>query len=158
MALEKLFNIALQNRKILRSILTRLPKEMLTKIPDGYRNNIWWNMVHTVVTQQLLIYGLSGLPALIDKEWIERYRKGTAPEIDPTQEDIDKLLGWLISSVEQAEKDYQNGIFTEFNEYTTSNKVTLKTIEDAISFNAFHEGLHLGVILSQLKSLGIPIS
>ena len=115
-------------------------------------------MVHTVVTQQLLMYGLSGLPFFIDEEWIEQYKKGTVPEIDPSQEDIDTLLGWLISSVEQAEQDYRNGIFIEFNKYTTSNKVTLTTIEDAISFNAFHEGLHLGVILSQLKSLGIPFS
>ena len=156
--MEKLFNIALQNRKILRSILTRLPVEMLAKIPGGYRNNIWWNMVHTVVTQQLLIYGLSGLPTLVNEEWIAQYRKGTAPEIDPTQEDIKALLECLISTVERAEQDYQNGIFKEFKEYTTSNKVTLTSIEDAISFNAFHEGLHLGVILSQLKSLGIPIS
>lgn len=153
--MEKLFNISLQNRKILRSILRNLPKELLAKIPDGYRNNIWWNMCHVVATQQLLIYRLSGLPTHVDENWVDQYKKGSIPETEPSSDDVNYLIELLISSVQQAEADYNSGLFKKFSEYTTSNKVTLSSIEDAISFNAFHEGLHLGVILSQLKSLGV---
>ena len=153
--MDKLFNISLQNRKILRSILSKLPKDVLAKIPDGYRNNIWWNMCHVVATQQILFYRLSGLTTHVDENWVDLYKKGSVPETQPSSDDVNDLIELLISSVQQAETDYNSGLFKEYNEYTTSNKVTLSSIEDAISFNAFHEGLHLGVILSQLKSLGV---
>ncbi|WP_370628048.1 DinB family protein [Cellulophaga sp. HaHa_2_1] len=52
--MEKLFNITLQNRKILYKFLKDTPREQLLKIPEGFRNNIWWNIAHVVVTQQVL--------------------------------------------------------------------------------------------------------
>lgn len=155
--MEKQFNIALQNRKVLRSILTKLPAEILNEIPEGYRNNLWWNMAHIVATQQLLLYGLSGIPSRVNEAWVDKYKKGTAPETEPSKEEINDLTELLISSAQQAEEDYNSGLFREFKEYTTSTKVTLSSVEDAINFNTYHEGIHLGVILSQLKALGISI-
>ena len=63
-----------------------------------------------------------------------------------------------MNTVVWAEEDYQNKIFEEYEEYTTSVKVTLSSVEDAIQFNNYHEGIHLGVVLSQLKALGISLS
>ena len=63
------------------------------------------------------------------------------------------IKGFLFSTVEWAQEDYEKGIFKEFKEYTTSLNVTLKNVEDAITFNVFHEGLHLGVVLSLQKAL-----
>ena len=63
-----------------------------------------------------------------------------------------------MNTVVWAEEDYQNKIFEEYEEYTTSVKVTLSSVEDAIQFNNYHEGIHLGVVLSQLKVLGISLS
>ena len=114
-------------------------------------------MAHIVATQQLLLYGLSGIPTRVNEAWVDKYKKGTAPETESSKEEIKDLTELLISSVQQAEEDYNIGLFREFKEYTTSNKVTLMSVEDAINFNTYHEGLHLGVILSQLKSLGISI-
>ena len=155
--LEKQFNIAIQNRKVLRSILKGVPKEQLVIIPDGFRNNLWWNICHVVAIQQILIYRWSGLPGRIDESWIDTYKKGTFPSEDPSSEEIEQLLDWLINTVLLAQEDYNNGLFKEYKEYTTSIKVTLSSVEDAINFNNFHEGIHLGVVLSQLKSLGISV-
>lgn len=151
--LEKLFNITLENRKILYKVLTNTPKEQLLKIPNGYRNNIWWNIAHVVVTQQLLVYALSGLPMKVPKGLVDKFRKGTVPDGTATKEEMDLIKGFLFSTVEWAQEDYEKGIFKNFTEYTTSANVTLKDIEDAIAFNMFHEGLHLGVILSLEKML-----
>ena len=151
--MEKLFNITLQNRKILYKILTNTPKEQLLKIPDGYRNNIWWNIAHVVVTQQLLVYKLSDQNMKVPNALVDNYRKGTVPDGTATDEEMDMIKGFLFSTVEWAQEDYEKGIFKAFNEYTTSANVTLKDVEDAIAFNLFHEGLHLGVILSLEKML-----
>ena len=83
--------------------------------------------------------------------------KGTVPGTSPNEQDVEQLCETLLITANQAEEDYKNGLFREYQEYTTSTKVTLSSVEDAINFNNYHEGIHLGVVLSQLKSLGIQL-
>ena len=59
----------------------------------------------------------------------------------------------LFDLPEQTINDYENGRFTDFNSYMTSPKVELNTIEDAIAFNVFHEGLHLGSIMALARAV-----
>lgn len=151
--MEKLFDITLKNRKILYKILKNTPKEALLHIPEGFRNNIWWNIAHVVVTQQLLIYLLSDLPARISDELIDKFKKGTVPDGSATDEEIDEIKGYLFATAEWIQQDYDAGIFEKFNSYTTTPGVVLESVEDALAFNVFHEGLHLGVILSLQKAL-----
>lgn len=143
----------MQNRKSLYFILRNTPREQLLKIPGGHRNSIWWNIAHVVVTQQLLVYKLSGQDVLIGEEFVQKFRRGTVPDGKATEEEIEQMAVWLFSTVEQTEKDYEKKVFTHYKEYTTTNKVTLGSVEDALAFNIFHEGLHLGVILSLQKAL-----
>lgn len=149
--MEKLFNITLQNRKTLYRILKDTSTEQLLNIPDGFRNNIWWNIAHVVVTQQILVYKLSGLPMRISEALVDKFRKGTVPDGTATEEEIEIITGFLFSTIEWTQEDYTNGLFKTYNEYTTSVKVTLSSVEDAIAFNVYHEGLHLGSILALLK-------
>ena len=59
----------------------------------------------------------------------------------------------LFSSLEKLVEDYNNGLFKNYNEYTVSTKSTLTNAEEALEFNNFHEGIHLGYILALKKSL-----
>ena len=52
-------DIARKNRKIFESFIDRLTLEQLNKVPQGFKNNVIWNIVHCIVTQQLLVYKLS---------------------------------------------------------------------------------------------------
>lgn len=147
-----------QNRKLLRSFLKHIPEALLFEIPKGFRNSIWWNLAHIISIQQILLYRFSGLSARIDEDWINTYMKGTLPSGIPEKEEIEFLQNCLVESALWAKEDYEKGIFKRYEEYTTSTKVTLRSVEDAINFNNYHEGLHLGVILSQIKVLGIRLS
>lgn len=149
--MEKLFNITLQNRKILYKFLKDTPREQLLKIPTGYRNNIWWNIAHVVVTQQILAYKFSGLPMRISDELVDKFMKGTVPDGTATDEEIEMITGFLFSTIEWTQEDYHKGSFKTYNSYTTSVNITLDSVEDAMAFNIFHEGIHLGAILSLLK-------
>ena len=151
--MEKLFNISLQNRKILYKFLTSTPREQLLKIPTGHRNNIWWNIAHTVVTQQLLVYKLSKLEMLVSTDLVDKFKKGTVPDGSATDEEIKTIEKLLFSTIERTEEDYNNGVFKEYASYTTSVNVTMNSVEDAIAFNVFHEGIHLGAILGLQKAL-----
>lgn len=147
------FDIALKNRHILNSFLENFSLEELNKVPDGYSNNLFWNIAHVVVTQQLLVYNLSGLPMLINDEMVKKYGKGAKVEMNVTQDEVNELKELLFSTIERTKTDYDNGLFKTYNSYTTSTNSTMATVEEAIEFNNFHEGIHLGYILALKKAV-----
>ena len=143
----------MQHRKVLYRYLKEIPLEVLNTIPTNFRNNIVWNIGHIIVTQQILMYRLSGRSPLVTEEMIRRYQRGTVPEGDATAEEVEHLKKLLFSTIEKTAEDYQLGVFRSFDLFTTSAKITLSNADDAILFNNFHEGLHLGMILAQRKVL-----
>ena len=147
------FTTSLQNRKIFYRFLKDTPKDQLFAIPDGFRNNIWWNIAHVISVQQSLLYYWTGVPFRVDKGLIKKYTMGTVPEGVPSDEEFEQVSKALFTSVEHAWEDYQNDRFTEYKGYETANKVKLASIEDALVFNCYHEGLHLGAILGLVKAL-----
>ena len=147
------FDIARKNRKLLESFIENHTLEELNKVPKGFSNNIIWNIAHTIVTQQLLVYKLSELPMVVSEEMVDAYRKGTKTESDLSQTEVDSIKGLLFSSIEKTKEDYDNKVFQTYNEYTVSTKSTLSNVKEAIEFNNFHEGIHFGYILALIKSL-----
>ena len=153
MSLESQLALTVQSRKILHKILTTTSKEDLLKIPEGFRNNIWWNIAHVVATQQILVYKFSGLQMRIPEEIVDKFMKGTVPDGTATDDEIKIIADFLISTVEWTKQDIDAGLFKEYKPYTTSAGFELKNLEDAMSFNLFHEGLHTATISTQLKFL-----
>ena len=145
------FDILKRNRNMVLKIIDGFSIEQLNKIPKGFNNNIVWNIAHLVVTQQLLCYQFSGLQMAVSDEMIGLFRKGTAPKKDVSLEEFEMIKKLFLELPIQFETDYSNGIFKSYNEYTTSLDVMLSDIHSAISFNNFHEGIHLGVILALRK-------
>lgn len=143
----------LQLRKGFYSILKNTSREELLKIPEGYNNNIWWNIAHIVATQQLLIYKLSGVPVSVSSDFVDKFKKGTTPDGTATDEEIEQVKKLLFSTIEKTIADYDSGLFENFKEYPTSAGVTLKNVDDSISFNHFHEGLHIGAIFALQRGI-----
>ncbi len=146
-----IFETAFFNRKVLRDLLEELSYEQLTMIPKKFNNSIFWNIAHILVTQQLLIYEFSGLPNTIDDKIIEKFRKGTKATTDISMKEIESVKNQLIPVIEKTQDDYKNGVFKKYTPYHTSVNISLNNIDDALKFNAFHDGIHLGVILSLKK-------
>jgi len=149
--MQRTFEITRTSRKIVSQFLDSYPLEQLNKIPEGFKNNLIWNIAHIVVTQQLLVYKFSGLPMLVSDELAQKYMKGTKPELDATQADIEEIKSLLSKTIDQTEEDYDNGIFKNYQEYPTSTGFVLRNVEDAMVFNNFHEGLHIGIMMSLRK-------
>jgi len=149
--MQKRFDTLLKSRQLTLKVIQNLTNEQLNKIPEGFKNNIAWNVAHLLVTQQLLCYKLSGLDCLVSAEMIENFQKGSAPNYIVTVEDFGTIKEQFLQFPVKLDEDYTKGIFKNYTGYTTSVNVTLSNIEDAIDFNLFHEGIHLGVILQLLK-------
>jgi len=132
-----------------------LSLETLNTIPEGFNNNIIWNVTHAIVTQQRLCYLLSDNKIRIPKGIVGAYKKGSKPTRPATQAEVDQSIDWLTASIGWIEEDYEMGIFKEYKVYPTSFGYTLSSIEEAITFNNVHEGMHLGWIGAIKKSLKI---
>ena len=149
--MEKLFETALFTRSALLSILEELTVDQLAFIPEGHRNNIFWNVAHLMVTQQLLLYGLSGLPLSLEDQFVKRFTKGSVAEAEVKEEDLDLVRDKLLPLCSKAQEDYKKGVFKEYRPYMTSTGIELRSIMDGISFSSYHDGIHLGVVLSLKK-------
>jgi hypothetical protein len=141
-------------RRFFSKYLETTSLEDLNKIPQGFNNNIIWNIGHIVVTQQLLAYKLSGLPMMIDDTLVEAYKKGSKPEKNATQAEVNELKALLFSTIEKTTEDYKNGLFKNYETYTVSTTGnTLTNIDEAFQFILFHEGMHLGYVMALLRAI-----
>ena len=145
------FDILKKSRKLIIKIIEDLSIEQLNKIPEGFNNNIVWNIAHLMVTQQLLCYNLSGLEMMVSEEMVALFRKGTAPQKRVSEEDLEIYKNLFIELPLQLERDYKNDVFKKYKEYNTSLNVKIVDIDSAIDFNNYHEGIHLGIILGIIK-------
>jgi len=148
--MEATFKIWETSRNIYLKIIENYSLEQLNKIPEGFSNNLAWNLGHIIVSQQGLVYRLSGLPINISVEMMEKYKNGSKPTAT-TQEEIDELKVLLFSLLNKTKEDYSNGKFTSYNEYTTGTGFYLANIKDAMEFNNYHEGIHLGFMMNIRK-------
>ena len=149
--MRQTLDITRTSRTIVSQMLAGHTLDQLNTIPEGYNNNLIWNIAHIIVVQQMLVYKLSGLPMMISDEMVEKYKKGTKPEDIATQVEVDEIQLLLMQTINQTEIDLENKIFTNYQEYPTSAGIVLKSASDAIAFNDFHEGMHIGVIMSIRK-------
>jgi len=140
------FDILIKARALILKEIDGLSIAQLHKIPEGFKNNIAWNVAHLVVTQQLLQYQFSGLNCLVPDDLIEENKKGTFPTKTFTEEEFEEVKELFEALPETLIEDFEAGIFENYEEYPTSTGVVLDSIETAITFNNFHEGIHYGII------------
>jgi hypothetical protein len=85
------------------------------------------------------------------------YLPGTSPAIWKVEPDIPDLIARLNGQVVQMEAEVNAGIFTPqtpYTPYTTATNFQLDNLAQALTFNNFHEGLHLGAILALRDHVG----
>ncbi len=70
---------------------------------------------------------------------------------DVSEKDVSIIKEQLLYTIEQTELDISAGRFQTYNEYPVMLGNTLTNVTDALQFNNYHEGLHLGVIMSLKK-------
>ena len=149
--MEKIFETAIFTRKTLLKIMESRNFENLIRIPAGFNNSIFWNIAHLLVTQQLLCYKLSGLDLMIDEDMVSRYGKGAVATAEVSNEDIEYVKNNLLKMTINLKEDYTKESFKQFKPYMTSTGIELLDIDDALKFSGFHDGIHLGIVLSLMK-------
>ena len=138
-------------RKLLIKLIEGLSIEQLNKVPQGFNNNIIWNMGHIITAQQGVCYRRCGLDLKIDEDFFQRYKPDTKPEGFIDSIGVEKIRTLLFTTLDNLEVDYNAGIFTNYPTFITRYGIEINSIDSAISFLPFHEGLHIGCMIALKK-------
>lgn len=149
--------IAIDQMQFTRTLLVSIGDgfgDSIDQIPAGFGNHPLWNLGHLVVTTRLLVYRLSGLELGMPESLVADFGKGSDPKAWTNSYSWSDIREQLLAQPSQLAKDLDAGIFKEFKRYETSIGVVLESVEQAITYNTYHEGIHLGYALAQRKALG----
>ena len=139
------------SRNLYLKFMDNYTPDQLNKVPEGFSNNLVWNIGHIIVAQQGLVYKGSNLPMYITDDLFDLYKPGSKPTRTITQSEIDELRLLLTGMIEKTEADLASKNFIVYNERTTVTGFHLASLEDALEFNNYHEGLHLGYMMNIRK-------
>jgi DinB superfamily len=146
--MEAIIKVWKTSRDIYLTYFDKYSLEQLNTVPDKFNNNLIWNIGHIIAAQQSLVYRTSNLPINIPEEFFEKYKPGTKPAGAVSQSEVSEIKSLLTSMIDQTETDLANGKFVSFTERNTITGFHLGNLQDALSFNNYHEGLHLGYMKS----------
>ncbi len=141
-------------RQFLLDQIVESTDEQLNKIPDGFNNNIIWNLTHLICAQQGICYLRGGQQVIVPDKFIAPFFTNTKPERIIDKDEIQEIKSLFIGTIDQLQLDYDKSIF---GNYTASPnifkvyKIEIKGIDDALEFLLYHEGYHAGSILALKK-------
>ncbi len=149
--MNKTINDIKSARLFLLNIISDLSVDQLNKIPAGFNNNIIWNLAHMIAAQQGVCYMRAGKPIVVEEKYFAEYKPGTKPEQQVDKAEVQKIKDLLFTTLDHLAADYETNMFENYKTWTTRYGAELASINDAISFLLYHEGLHSGVILAIKK-------
>mgnify|MGYP001221505563 CR=1 FL=1 len=136
-------------RQITINTAQGLSEQALDYIPEGFNNNIRWNLGHIFVIQEKFAFQFAGDPLQLPDNFERWFAKGTQPA-DWQEEQLpslDELLKLLAEQPVRIGKELHNRLNEQVETpLTTGTGLTLSTIEEFLSYTLFHEGIHFNAI------------
>jgi len=151
--MEQVFEIMQATRRFIINHIDSLTTSQLNQVPAGFNNNVIWNLAHMVAAQQGVCYGRNELPMKIDAALFEAYKPGTKPGEMVDGNKIENIKFLLLSTVEELKEDTMKGVFQDFKPWTNRYGIAHNIMDDTLQFLLFHDGLHVGYIMSLIHAL-----
>ncbi len=137
-------------RRDLLRIIENLTVEQLNTVPNGFNNNIVWNLGHILVVTDELLYKNTPFFSIPTYDFdIAGFKKGSRPEDIINEKDITSIRSAISNTVPQFRK-----LLSDYA--MTSQKKEKELIENLstdknIHFILFHEDMHFSTIIRQLR-------
>ena len=132
---------------MLKELKGLTPEELLA-IPDSRDDNVLWNVGHLLCSLSRLTYVRSGHPLPIPENYLSLFGKGTDARQWTSAPETEEVLERFASVLDRIEADYVKGLFEVYETLEIAPGHTIDTVEEAIAFHCFHEGLHIGMVIS----------
>ncbi|WP_029191022.1 DinB family protein [Ornithinibacillus scapharcae] len=141
---EVLFTQLETYRKELLNLVEDVSEEEAEIIPNGFKNNIRWNLGHIYLDQYLWIEAVTKEKTAVDPGFAKWFGYGTSPkdftEETPTLAELKTLLANQPLEIKESYADRLTEMFPP-------TEMGMRTIEQVLVRTIFHEGLHLAAIL-----------
>lgn len=120
-----------------------ISEEQADQIPEGFRNNIRWNLAHIYVTQNILLSDFGGKNIETPSKDLEMFAPGTKPADwegeAPTLEEIKQQLKDQPDKLKEA-------LSGQMDDEAKEAFMSLPTVGEILNFTLYHEGAHVGII------------
>ncbi|MCQ6563299.1 DinB family protein [Paenibacillus mendelii] len=134
-------------RSVTTQAVTGISEESLDCIPEGFNNNVRWNLGHIYLVQEKFAFHFAGEPMQLPENFDRLFGRGTKPadwnEEPPT---LERLLKMLAAQPTRIQESLHNRLGEQVEPYTTGSGLTLSTIGEFINFTLYHEGMHFNSI------------
>ncbi|MDI3318312.1 DinB family protein [Pinibacter soli] len=138
-------------RTFLLQQIEELTIDQLNKIPDGFNNNIVWNIAHMICTEQIVCYVRSNLPVIVEDKYFSPYLPGTKPTSFVDVDDVAIIKQFFTGTSDQLNADLDHKSFANYSPSVAIPKTygfEVNNIDDALEYLLYHEGLHSGYVMS----------
>jgi hypothetical protein len=125
-----------------------LSEKNLDIIPEGFNNNLRWNLGHIYLVQEVLAFQICGEPIQLPEVFSRLFSKGTKPaEWNEELPTLELLLEMLVKQPNRIQKSFQNRLNEPVEKpFTTGSGLTLNTIAECLNYTLYHEGMHFNTI------------
>ncbi|MEK3990476.1 DinB family protein [Robertmurraya sp. FSL R5-0851] len=137
-------------RSELLGVLKGISEEQAEIIPDGFKNNIRWNVGHIYLDQYLWIQAVTNEKTGVPEQFQSWFGYGSSPDSfekdTPSFQELKQLLSEQPVKIKEM---YGERLEEEF----PPTEMGMHTIEQVLIRTIFHEGLHMQAILDIKKFL-----
>ncbi|MDU0202276.1 MULTISPECIES: DinB family protein [Paenibacillus] len=126
-----------------------ISEETADQIPNGFRNSIRWQLGHIYVVMERYAFQYMGLPQQLPEGFKEQFEYKTSPLTTPADivvPTLSELKMLLKRQIERIQSELGDRLQDNVTPYTTSAGMKLESLEQFLSFNLYHEGMHFSVI------------
>lgn len=141
------------------STLILLPKleESLWDIqPENWPNTIRWNAGHVYAETERFLHDADNDYEITHPDWMDLFLDGSRPS-EWTEEDNvpskDEIIEALAEQEKRIETYFKDKLNNKADDVRDLNGTLLDTVDSALQFVTWHEGIHLGI----LKSLRLAL-
>ncbi|WHY00459.1 DinB family protein [Neobacillus sp. DY30] len=147
---EVLFTQLETYRSYILSVLENVTEDEAEFIPNGFNNNIRWNLGHIYLDQYLWIQAVTKEKAEVPESFQTWFGYGTSPaDFTSDTPELDELKKLLKEQPAQIKAQYGERLEEEF----PPTEMGMHTIEQVLIRTIFHEGMHLQTILDLKKCM-----
>jgi uncharacterized damage-inducible protein DinB len=137
-------------------LLEATTEEQANKVPEGFNNNIRWNLGHIYVSLDNLMYSYLGEQHDISDDYFNLFHFNTSPsDWNGDVPTLDELKEKLISQENRIKETFSGRLTEQGEKPFNLGVVELESLGEVLNFALWHEGTHRGTIIAIKRALGV---
>jgi hypothetical protein len=143
-----------EKRTVLLNKTAHLTTGQYNLVPRGFNNNIIWNMGHTLIISESILYSNAPLKIPIHEFDIEGFKKGTKPEL-AINDRVIALIRQSLSDTVPLFRKLLNDTESTGSHMSQNDPLHTLVSNESLRFMLFHEDMHLARIQQLLLYVNI---